>query len=133
MRVFVWALRGDAAQRATVAWHMGQPWALDASGDNWVEPYLARLLVDPYSAVRLIAHRSLSQVTGENVAFNYLGPPEERSKVMDVFIDKWKQKRIADGEVSPSTTLVEGPGQLRQETIEKLYQQRDNRWLLISE
>ena len=129
----LWALRGDAAQRATVAWHMGQPWALEASGDNWVEPYLARLLLDPYSAVRLIAHRSLSQVTGENVAFNYLGPAQERAKVMEAVIDKWIQKRTADGGIAPATTLVEGVGQLRQDTIEEIYQQRDNRWLLISE
>jgi len=129
----LWALRGDAAQRATVAWHMGQPWALEASGDKWVEPYLARLLLDPYSAVRWIAHRSLSQVTGKNVAFNYIGPAEERSKVMEAFIDSWQQKRVADGEIGPATTLVEGAGQLRLDTIEKIYQQRDNRWLLISE
>ncbi len=129
----LWALRGDAAQRATVAWHMGQPWALEASGDNWVEPYLARLLLDPYSAVRLIAHRSLSQVTGENFAFNYIGPAQERAKAMEAVIDKWIQKRTADGGIAPATTLVEGVGQLRQDTIEEIYQQRDNRWLLISE
>ena len=129
----LWALRGDAAQRATIAWHMGQPWAVEASGKNWVEPYLSRLLVDPYSVVRLIAHQSLTQVTGENITFDYLGPEQEQKRVMQAYIDSWQQNARSSDHVPPPTTLVEGPGRLRQDIVESIYQHRDNRRLLISE
>jgi hypothetical protein len=129
----LWALRGDAAQRATVAWHMGQPWALEVSGKNWVEPFLSRLLVDPYSAVRLIAHRSLTQVTGDNIPFDYLGTEEGQQRVMQTYIDRWQNNARTLDQVPPPTTLVEGPGQVRWNIVETIYQQRDNRRLFISE
>ncbi len=129
----LWALRGDAAQRAIVAWHMGQPWAIEVSGKNWVEPYLSRLLVDPYSVVRLIAHRSLTQVTGENITFDYLGSDQERKTVMQTYIDRWQRNTKPLDQVPPPSTLLEGPGRVRWDVVENIYQQRDDRRLLISE
>lgn len=55
----LWALRGDAGQRALAAWHMGWQPAQEASGTEWIAPYLAQLLEDPYYAVRILAYRSL--------------------------------------------------------------------------
>jgi predicted CXXCH cytochrome family protein len=129
----LWALRGDAAQRAIVAWHMGQPWALEVSGKNWVEPYLSRLLVDPYSVVRLIAHRSLTQLGGENIPFDYLGNEQEREQVMQTYLDRWQQNTESLDQVLPPATLLEGPGRVRWDVVENIYQQRDNRRLFISE
>ena len=48
----LWAVRGDAGQRALVAWHMGWGPAQEASGTDWLPLYLALLLDDPYPAVR---------------------------------------------------------------------------------
>ena len=48
-------LKGDAGQRAIVAQAFGWPPAQRASGTNWMAPYLALLLNDPYDAVRYIA------------------------------------------------------------------------------
>ena len=112
---------------------MGQPWAIEVSGKNWVEPYLSRLLVDPYSAVRLIAHRSLTQVTGENITFDYLGPDEEQQRVMQIYIDRWQQNTRSLDQIPPPTTLLEGPGRVRWEIVENIYLQRDNRRLFVSE
>jgi len=129
----VWALRGDAAQRAIVAWHMGQPWALEASGDSWVTPYLARLLQDPYSAVRLIAYRSLREVAdGKTLAFDFLGPADERAQVSREIIQAWVREREADGAVAAPETLVAGPGQLRWDRIAAIYAERDNRRLVLA-
>ncbi len=129
----VWVLRGDTAQRAITAWHMGQPWALEASGDDWQAPYLSRLLVDPYSATRLISHRSLQEVTGETIPFDYIGPVLERQEVSKAYLDRWVRDRLVDGKTGPPATLVEGPGRLRGNIVERLYKMRDNRVLLLSE
>lgn len=55
-------LRGDAAQRALVAWAMGRPEAHAAAGSAWMAPYLSIYLDDPYSAVRYIAAEALAGI-----------------------------------------------------------------------
>ena len=40
----LWSIRGDAGQRALMAWMMGWKPAQDASGTQWLPPYLAGLL-----------------------------------------------------------------------------------------
>ncbi len=52
----LWALRGDAGQRALLAWHMGWQPAREVSGTDWLAPYLAVLMTDPYMVVRFISH-----------------------------------------------------------------------------
>ena len=113
---------------------MGQSWALEASGDSWETPYLARLLVDPYSAVRLIALRSLRQVANEEaIPFDHLGPVDQRARVSRAFTRRWARERVADGMVASPATLVEGPGRLRLDRFEELYEQRDDRWIILAE
>ena len=55
----LWVLRGDAGQRALVAWSMGWKPAQQASGTAWMPPFLAGLMDDPYEAVRFVASRSI--------------------------------------------------------------------------
>ena len=54
-----WIATGDAGVRALVAWYMGWEPARQTAGRDWMAPYLAELLSDPYSAVRGVAERSL--------------------------------------------------------------------------
>ena len=129
----LWALRGDAAQRSIVAWHMGQSWALETSGNSWVTPYLARLLVDPYSATRLIAYRSLRQITDETAPFDYVGPADDRARVSRDFMRRWVTARVADGAAAPPETLIVGPGRLWVERFEELCRERDNRRIVLAE
>jgi predicted CXXCH cytochrome family protein len=71
-----WLLRGDAAQRATLAWHYGWEPAVQASGAGWQAAYLAELLDDPYDAVRYIAGRSIRQHPGfEDFSYDYIVEP----------------------------------------------------------
>ena len=60
----LWALRGDAAQRALMAWSFGWEDAREASGSDWMVPFLGVLIADPYDAVRFIAQRSLRSYPG---------------------------------------------------------------------
>lgn len=74
----LWMLKGDAGQRALVADAMGRASAREASGSDWMAPYLAQLLVDPYSPVRYIAFRSLRQLPGyASLAFDFVAPLPE--------------------------------------------------------
>lgn len=74
----LWALSGDAGQRALIAWHMGWEPARAVSGSDWIPPYLAHLLADPYDAVRFIAHRSLTRFPGfDGLAYDFVGSPRE--------------------------------------------------------
>ena len=88
---------------------------------------LVPALVDPYSVVRLCAHRSLIQVTGENIAFDYSGSEPKRSKIRETYDISWQQNVKSLDEVPPTTILLEGKGRVRQDIVDRIYQQRDNR------
>ena len=80
----LWAMQGDAGQRALIAWHMGWPPARQASGTNWLAPYLATLIQDPYPAVRYIAGRSLTRLPGfAEIAYDYLAPTDQLSRAAE--------------------------------------------------
>ena len=86
----VWLLRGDAGQRALIAWHMGWDSAKQPSGTNWLVPYLAETLDDPYSVVRYIGQRSLKRIPGyAHLAYDYIARPEQRARVRDEVLQRW--------------------------------------------
>lgn len=75
------ALRGDAGQRAIAAAALGRlPGRERRAADAWREGVLARLLEDPYAAVRSVARASLVSLGVEEArGFDPSGPPEERA------------------------------------------------------
>jgi hypothetical protein len=86
----VWLLRGDAGQRALIAWHMGWAPAKQASGTNWLVPYLAETLDDPYAVVRYIGRRSLKRLPGyEHVTYDYIAPAEQRVHAKSEILQRW--------------------------------------------
>jgi len=62
--VALWALRGDAGQRALAAWHLAWGPAQAVGGSDWQAAILAELLLDPYAAVRHVAARALRRLPG---------------------------------------------------------------------
>ena len=58
----LWTVKGDAGQRALMAWSMGWDAAREASGDDWMTGYLTQLMGDPYDPIRFIAGRSLRKI-----------------------------------------------------------------------
>ena len=90
-----WLLRGDAGQRALIAWHMGWEPARQASGTNWLAPYLAETLDDPYSVVRYIGQRSLKHLPGsERFAYDYIAPAAERVRAKSQWLQDWNPDRL---------------------------------------
>ncbi|MGE3313031.1 MAG: cytochrome c3 family protein, partial [Limisphaerales bacterium] len=74
----LWLLKGHAAQRAIASWHLGWGPALEASGSDWLAPFQAQLLADPYGVVRYVAAHRLRELPGfEGVRIDFLGSTNE--------------------------------------------------------
>jgi hypothetical protein len=127
-------LRGDAGQRAIVAQGMGWAPAQQASGTNWMPPYLSLLLNDPYDAVRYITGRSLRSLPGyEDFAYDFVAPPDQRLAMRRQALERWRDLRPAQGRrvdpqllFTPDATFVQG-------TIDRLIGLRDNRRVFYRE
>ncbi len=131
----LWALSGDAAQRAISAWHMGWAPAQAASGTDWMVPYLARLLDDPYEAVRFTAVRSLRKnpsATGPDGTpfdFDFMASEAERDDADRGLVERWS--RGSRAELGP---VLLGPGgALRNDVFERLFRNRDETPVMLSE
>lgn len=80
------ALRGDAGQRALIAWAAGWAPAIAASREADLPALLGVLMDDPYDAVRYIAERSLRSLPGlalDRAALDYdfVRAPNQRAPV----------------------------------------------------
>jgi hypothetical protein len=124
-------LKGDAATRVVTAYAMGWEAARKASGVDWQAPVLAELLVDPYSAVRFVAHRSLGTLPGaRGLDYDFLAPEPERAKQKAELQEKAppvERKRPIS-----SLPYLEN-GKLNRKLVRELMSERDNRPISISE
>jgi hypothetical protein len=59
-----WIVKGDAGQRALIAWGMGWESAQTVAGRDWLYPYLIYSMTDPYAAIRFDAWKSLQTLPG---------------------------------------------------------------------
>ena len=85
----LWLLKGDAAQRATAAWHFGWAPVRERSGTGWQTPLLARTLDDPYTAVRYLAERSLQQFPEfEDMEYDFVAPGGSQSRAVSAALDR---------------------------------------------
>jgi predicted CXXCH cytochrome family protein len=128
----LWALRGDAGQRALIAWHFGWGPALKASGDKWEAPYLAQLLVDPYSVVRYIAARSLRRLPGfGDFDYDFLASPSDRDRARDRAFSQWRQNG-APARPAPEL-LLDATGALQTDRFANFLSQRDDKSMDLQE
>jgi predicted CXXCH cytochrome family protein len=89
----VWALKGDAGQRALVAWHFGWKPAQEASGSKWMAPFLAPLLNDSYAAVRYITGKSMKTLPGfADFTFDFVADASERERSAAGVAEFWRSK-----------------------------------------
>lgn len=124
----LWLLRGHAGQRALAAWTLGWEPAKEASGSDWMAPFLAELLADPYPAVRAIAYRSLRQLPGfEDFAYDRTGSVDQRESAVSKAYSLWERDAAgANREARGSATLVGADGDLQRDTVHRLRSERDN-------
>ena len=119
------ALRGDAGQRALLAWHMGWEPARKASGEQWLPPYLAQLLEDPYSTVRYMAQRSLKRLPEfQDFSYDFIAPALDRAQARERAVTKWQQSKITGSD--PETALDAA-------TWTRLLQERNDKSMYLQE
>ncbi|MCA8973273.1 MAG: C cytochrome precursor [Planctomycetes bacterium] len=126
-----WLLTGDAGQRALAAWSMGWSEAQAASGRDWLAPYLARLLDDPYHVVRFGAFRSLRSlgVGAELGGYDFLADAAKVGPFVDAVQASWRSGYR--GEIRPAL-LIEAGGALAS-AFARLYALRDDRPVYLAE
>lgn len=133
----LWAVRGDASQRALMAWSFGWQPAREVSGSSWMTPFLVQLLPDPYDAVRYMAHRSLRTMPGyREVGYDFVGPAQERVDAGWRILADWQQHvaRLPASERPPGgAVLVEPNGEVQAEILQRLLSERDNRIIELDE
>lgn len=128
----LWALKGDAGQRALMAWSFGWDDGLAASGNHWQAPYLAQLLEDRYDAVRHIAQRSLRRLPGfREFEYDVGGPPEGRAAAHQRALQNWASGQTSRPFEAP--TLIDKQGRVQRAAVERLWKQRDDRPMTINE
>jgi hypothetical protein len=129
-----WILKGDAGQRALIAWGMGWKPAQQVSGSDWFYPYLIYSLTDRYAAVRFDAWKSLQSLPGfEQFAFNYTESEEKLNDDAANAMDQWFGKvRPRSGSFSPQTVL-DPQGRPERDIIGRLRSQRDEKNIILAE
>ncbi len=128
----LWILKGDASQRALVAWSMGWPVAQAISGTEWQMPFLAQLLDDPYLAVRFIARRSLRSLEGlSGLKVNMYGPVEARQRAIAAIAQYWYENQ--EGDAEKRKELLFRDGELDYERVQRLIKECDNSPVFLDE
>jgi len=126
----VWALSGDAGQRALMAWSFGWPAARQASGAGWTTPYLIQLLDDPYQAVRVIAQRSLRhEERFTRFQYDPFAPPAQRRLLVSQLLNSWTPEDHSS--IAPSTLIT--PSGVERERFDALLGMRDDRVVELHE
>lgn len=126
----LWLLRGDAGQRALMAWSYGWKEAQQVSGTQWMAPYLAQLMDDSYAAVRYIAARSLKTMTKEQIGqYDFLGDAAHIDAARKKIVANWSNEKRQP----KRAVLVDDKGDLRWDVIERLLLERDNRPITLVE
>jgi len=127
----LWALKGDAGQRALIAWHLGWKPAREISNDSWFPAYLSMLLDDPYPVVRYVAGRSLKRLSGyEDFVHDFIAPQDELQQSGVRAFQMW----MKTSKPTPNATLLfDKDGRPESDTVEALLKSRNNRVLELQE
>jgi len=128
----LWVMKGDAAQRTILGWHMGWDSAREASDESWMAPYLAQLLLDPYSATRQVAYRAIATLPGfEGFEYDYVASQAEREETAREALRRWTQ---AGGPLNTGAhLLIHENAVIDYDQWNRLLAERDQRPLTIIE
>ncbi len=128
----MWTLEGEAGQRALMAWAMGWDDAIETSGGNdWMAPWLAHLMVDPYDVVRLVSERSLRRVDGyKAIEYDFMAPRAELAGVSKSIFSHWSAQPPT--RTDPELVLDE-QGAIRLQDVGEMAKLRDDRRINLLE
>lgn len=122
----LWTLKGDAGQRALMAWNLGWTEAHAVSGTDWILPYLAELMIDPYDAIKFIAERSIGTIEGE-APWTHSGLMNDykAAAIREVLHDIW-QDRFDPNTQRVEAELLTTPEGIDHGTLQRLLNERDH-------
>lgn len=131
----LWMLRGDALQRSLATWHYGWKPAQEASGTEWMPPFVAEMLRDDYPVVRQVADRALQHVPGvAQFEFEYDDAPEDRNRTVETLQEQWSRAEPGNAIERPAVSkLLTEPRTLDQSAIRSLIEKRDPRVMRLVE
>ena len=128
----LWTLRGDAGQRVLMGWSLGWEAARKVAGEEWILPYLATLLNDPYAAVRLVAYRSLATFSQfEDFEYDYIATPEILASKSRQAKARWERSQHRTEDLKQ--VLISPEGGLRDDIFERIFAERNNREVWLQE
>ena len=129
-----WLLKGDAGQRALVAWGMGWESAQKIAGRDWLYPYLIFTLTDSYAAVRFDAWKSLQTLPGfSDFPFIYTAPDQTLHEAATRAYEKWRREVRNANAVYRPETAIDSNGRFRQDVVERLRRARDEKPIFLAE
>jgi hypothetical protein len=130
----VWMLRGDAGQRALMAWAMGWQPAQQASGADWMPMFLSALFDDPYDAVRFIAYRSMRSLPGMQ-GFNgdFVALPAQRRRDIEAIVGAWRRMQATGRRRTDAALLFNPNGSIKLDVVNRLLSQQDRRPVRLNE
>lgn len=132
----LWATKGDAGQRALMAWSYGWEEARKASGTEWMTPFLGLMLFDPYHAVRYIAQRGMQKQTGfEHLmsGYDFARSIGECNEVAQRIFAAWSNGASSPYRRKDPELLVTPAGELRTYDFTVLLKDRDERPVVLNE
>jgi len=131
----LWALSGDAGQRALMAWTYGWAPARAVSGTGWMPYVLSTLMQDPYDAVRFIAMRSArSDPRYADFRIDFTKPIEEqRLAVRSSYLPDWQRAGLVATPEQRAAVLVGADGKLQDAIFRALYGRVDGRPMKLAE
>jgi hypothetical protein len=129
-----WLLKGDAGQRALIAWGMGWEPAQKISGRDWLAPYLIYSITDSYAAVRFDAWKSLQTLPGfGDFAFTYTANDRVLNESATEAYNKWLQQVRDLAPPFPQGSLLETDGRFQNDLFQKLRRERDEKPIVLAE
>jgi predicted CXXCH cytochrome family protein len=129
----LWLLKGHAAQRVITAWHLGWAPAQRTSGADWLAPFQARLLADPYGVVRYVAEHNLRKLPGfDAFRYDFLASESEWQRHVAESLQQWNARAKPPSRVG-AEVLLHPDGTLMEKRIDTLLRERDNRPVSIAE
>ena len=129
-----WILKGDAGQRALVAWGMGWGPAQQASGRDWLYPFLILTLNDSYAAVRFDAWKSLQTLPGfADFRYDYAAGENDTKGAVVRAYDQWAKKVRRPGTAIPAGAPLNASGWVRPEVLTRLMAERNQREIFLAE
>ena len=129
-----WILKGDAGQRALIAWGMGWESAQKVAGRDWLYPYLIYTLTDSYAAVRFDAWKSLRTLPGfSDFSFIYTAPDQTLGEAATRAYEKWLREVRNVNAVYRQETAIDSDGRIHRDVFQRLRSARDEKPIFLAE